>query len=108
VLAGGLWLDGPQAALLFATALAVFALGRYLALTGVGFQLGWAAGRAAGGFLLAAAPDALRALAAAAALAGGLAFLWLERFIPAPIRRTPRRLPVRPSPVPEPAAPPAT
>jgi MFS family permease len=130
VLAGGLWLNGTSAALVFALAVAVFAvgecfhgtvqgalitdlakpglLGRYMALNGLAFQLGWAGGRAAGGFMLAFAPHALWAIAAAVALAGGLGFLALERFIPPAVRRTPRREVATRLPVAEPAAPRAT
>ena len=113
VFAGGWWLTGSWAAVVFAAALTVFGfgecfhgtvqnalvadlskpglLGRYLALNGFAFQLGGAAGRALGGFALAAAPHGLWLVAAAAAFAGGASALLLERFIPAPLRRTPRR-----------------
>jgi MFS family permease len=113
VFAGGWWLTGSWAAVVFAAALTVFGfgecfhgtvqnalvadlskpglLGRYLALNGFAFQLGGAAGRALGGFALAAAPHGLWLAAAAAAFAGGASALLLERFIPAPLRRTPRR-----------------
>ncbi len=75
-------------------------LGRYMALNGFAFQLGGAGGRAVGGFALAAIAHGLWLIAAALALAGGGAALVLERFIPAPLRRTPRRVA---APVAEPA-----
>jgi MFS family permease len=112
VFAAGLTLTGARAATVFALAMAIFAvgecfhgtvknaltadlarpglLGRYLALDGAGQVVGGAVGRAAGGFALAAAPDALWLAAAAVALAGGAYALALERFIPPPLRRTPR------------------
>ena len=65
-------------------------LGRYLALNGFGFQLGGAAGRAAGGFALALIPHGLWLVAAAAAFAAGLSALLLERVLPEALRRTPR------------------
>jgi MFS family permease len=65
-------------------------LGRYLALNGFGFQLGGAAGRAAGGFALALIPHGLWLVAAAAAFAAGLSALLLERVLPEGLRRTPQ------------------
>jgi MFS family permease len=111
VFAGGWWLDGPTAGLVFALALSVFGfgecfhgtvqnaliadlakpelLGRYLALNGFGFQLGGAAGRAAGGFALAHIPHGLWLVAAAVAFGVGLAALAFERVLPEQVRRTP-------------------
>jgi hypothetical protein len=111
VFAGGWWFDGVSAGLVFAFALTVFGvgecfhgtiqnaliadlarpglLGRYLALNGFGFQLGGAAGRAAGGFALAFAPHGLWIVAAAAAFGVGVSALLLERVLPETIRRTP-------------------
>jgi MFS family permease len=111
VFAGGWWLSGSAAAAVFALALAIFGfgecfhgtvqnaliadfakpglLGRYLALNGFAFQLGGAAGRAAGGFALAFAPHGLWLAAAAAAFGMGASALLLERFIPPGVRRTP-------------------
>jgi MFS family permease len=111
VFAGGWWLDGPAAAVVFAVALTIFGvgecfhgtvqnaliadlakptlLGRYLALNGFAFQLGGAAGRAAGGFALALAPHALWIAAAGVAFAVGLAALGFERVLPESVRRTP-------------------
>jgi hypothetical protein len=112
VFAGGWWFSGSAATAVFALALTVFGfgecfhgtvqnalvadlskpglLGRYLALNGFAFQLGGAAGRAAGGFALALAPHGLWLIAAGAAFGGGASALLLERFIPPPLRRTPR------------------
>lgn len=111
VFAGGWWLDGPAAGVVFAFALSVFGLGecfhgtvqnaliadlakpallgRYLALNGFAFQLGGAAGRAAGGFALAFAPHALWIAAAVVAFGVGLGALGFERVLPEAIRRTP-------------------
>jgi len=111
VFAGGWWLSGGNATLVFALALAVFGigecfhgtvqnaliadlsqpalLGRYLALNGFGFQLGGAAGRAVGGFALAFEPHALWIVAAAIAFGVGLAALLYERLLPENVRRTP-------------------
>ena len=111
VLAGGWWLTGSWATVVFAVALTVFGfgecfhgtvqnaliadlarpglLGRYLALNGFGFQLGGAAGRAAGGFALAAIPHGLWAVAAAISFGVGMSALLLERVLPERLRRTP-------------------
>ena len=115
VLAGGWWLTGSGATVVFAFALTVFGvgecfhgtvqnaliadlarpglLGRYLALNGFGFQLGGAAGRAAGGFALAAIPHGLWAVAAALSFAMGCAALLLDRVLPERLRRTPIAIP---------------
>jgi MFS family permease len=116
VFAGGWWLTGSAATVVFALALAVFGvgecfhgtvqnaliadlskpglLGRYLALNGFGFQLGGGAGRAAGGFALAAFPHGLWLVAAALAFGVGCSALLLERVLPERIRRTPVLVPV--------------
>jgi MFS family permease len=116
VFAGGWWLSHSAAAVVFAAALAIFGLGecfhgtvqnalvadlarpgllgRYMAANNVAFQLGGVVGRAAGGFALAAWAHGLWLLAAGAAGGGGASALLLERFIPAPLRRTPRREPL--------------
>jgi MFS family permease len=115
VFAGGWWLTGSGATVVFALALTVFGigecfhgtvqnaliadlakpglLGRYLALNGFGFQLGGAAGRAAGGFALAASPRGLWLVAAALAFGVGCSALLLERLLPERIRRTPILVP---------------
>jgi hypothetical protein len=56
----------------------------------LGFQLGGAVGRAAGGFALALLPHGVWLIAAAAAFAAGLSALLLERVLPEALRRTPR------------------
>ena len=111
VFVGGWYLTGSAATVVFAVALTVFGfgecfhgtvqnaliadlarpglIGRYLALNGFGFQLGGAAGRAAGGFALALIPHALWAVAAVVALGAGCAALLLERVLPEQMRRTP-------------------
>ena len=111
VFAGGWWFSGSAATAVFALALTVFGfgecfhgtvqnalvtdlarpglVGRYLALNGFAFQLGGAGGRAIGGFALATAPHGLWLVAAGAALGGGAFALFLERYIPPPLRRTP-------------------
>jgi MFS family permease len=116
VFAGGLWLGPLGAAIAFAAAVTVFGvgecfhgtvrgafladladpglLGRYLALSAVSFQLGISAGRAVGGFILAATPLGTWVVGAAICLAGGVWALGLERRIPQEIRRTPRRVPL--------------
>lgn len=118
VFAGGWWFTGSAATAVFALALTVFGLGecfhgtiqnaliadlsqpgllgRYLALNGFGFQLGGAAGRAAGGFALALLPHGVWLLAAGAAFAAGLGALLLERFLPEALRRTPQLAAARP------------
>jgi MFS family permease len=112
VFAGGWWFTGSAATAVFALALTVFGLGecfhgtiqnaliadlskpgllgRYLALNGFGFQLGGAAGRAAGGFGLALMPHGVWLIAAGAAFSAGLSALLLERVLPKALRRTPR------------------
>lgn len=113
VLFGGLWLTGGAATAVFAAALSIFGfgecfhgtvqnalvadlsrpglLGRYMALSGLAFQLGGSTGRAVGGFALALWPHGLWLGAAGVALAGGFAALWLDRYLPETVRRTPRR-----------------
>ena len=115
VFAGGWLLTGSAATVVFALALTVFGvgecfhgtvqnaliadlarpglLGRYLALNGFGFQLGGAAGRAAGGFALASFPHGLWAIAAAMSFGVGCSALLLERVLPERIRRTPILVP---------------
>src|SRR5216117_774817 len=111
VMAGGGWLTGPQAALVFGVAVAVFALGvclhgaiyaplvvdlaqprilgRYMAFSSASWQIGWLIGPAAGGFVLQHEPLALWPGAAAICLAASGYALWLERLIPAQLRLTP-------------------
>jgi len=111
VLAGGAWLSGTQAAVVFGAAVAVFGLGeclhgaiyaplvvdlaeprllgRYMAFSSSSWQIGWLVGPAAGGFVLQNEPLALwPAAAGICVLASGYA-LALERRIPAHLLLTP-------------------
>jgi MFS family permease len=123
VAVAGVWFVGTDAAVLFAVAFGVFAigecfhgtvknaltadlakpglLGRYLALDAAGIVVGTAVARAAGGFMLAAAPNLLWIAAAVVALAGGAYALLLERFLPVGVRRTPYTVPPPPHTVAE-------
>ena len=83
-------------------------LGRYMALSALSWQAGFALGPAAGGFVLDFSPNAVWVGAAAVCLLGGaLAFL-VERTLPEHARRTPASTPapveqpssIRPIPVP--------
>jgi MFS family permease len=111
VFAGGAWLTGTQAALIFGIAVAVFALGeclhgaiyaplvvdlaeprllgRYMAFSSFSWQLGWLLGPAAGGFVLQHEPLALWPGAAAICLLASAYALALETRIPVHIRLTP-------------------
>jgi MFS family permease len=111
VMAGGAWLTGTQAAIVFGFAVAFFALGqclhgaiyaplvvdlaeprllgRYMAFSSSSWQIGWLVGPAAGGFVLQHEPLALwPAVAAICVLASGYA-LALEQRIPERLRLTP-------------------
>jgi MFS family permease len=112
VLAGGAWLSGTQAALLFGIAVGVFALGeclhgaiyaplavdladppllgRYMALSSFSWQVGFLLGPAAGGFVLQHEPLALWPAAAVICLVASAYALALERRIPAHLHLTPR------------------
>ena len=109
--AGGAWFEAAAAALMFGLAAAVFGLGeclhgptqgalvadlappllrgRYLALSSSSWDLGYVAGPAIGGAVLAVAPLALWPLAAAICLAAAAGTLLLERVIPRELRLTP-------------------
>ena len=109
--AGGAWFEAAAAALVFGLAAAVFGLGeclhgptqgalvadlappllrgRYLALSSSSWDLGYVAGPAIGGAVLAVAPLALWPLAAAICLAAAAGALLLERVIPRELRLTP-------------------
>ena len=63
--------------------------GRYIALSGTSWSVGFIVGPAVGGVILDSAPLALWPAAAAAALVGGLLALRLEARIPSSVRRTP-------------------
>jgi MFS family permease len=107
----GWWVTGAAAALLLAVAMSVFAIGeclhgavqgplvadladarlvgRYMALSALSWQLGFALGPAIGGFVLGVSPVAVWFGAAALCLVAGGAALALERALPAAVRRTP-------------------
>jgi MFS family permease len=104
-------LDGRAAAILFAVAMGAFGigecihgavqaplvtdlaeprlLGRYMALSALSWQLGFALGPAIGGFLLAVTPGGTWLVWAAMCAAGAGLALVLERTIPVAVRRTP-------------------
>jgi MFS family permease len=107
----GWWVTGAAAALLLAFAMSVFAvgeclhgavqaplvadladhrlLGRYMALSALSWQVGFALGPAVGGFVLGVSPVAVWLGAAAVCLATSAAALALESSLPARVRRTP-------------------
>lgn len=104
-------LEGTTAAILLAAVLGAFAigecihgtvqaplvsdlaeprlLGRYMALSALSWQVGFAAGPAVGGFLLSVSPFGTWLVWAALCLLGSVLSIALERAIPAAIRRTP-------------------
>jgi MFS family permease len=112
VLAGGKWLSGTQAAVVFGVAVGVFALGqclhgaiyaplvvdlaeprllgRYMAFSSSSWQIGWLVGPAAGGFVLQHAPLTLWPSVAGICVLGSAYALSLERQIPQPVRLTPQ------------------
>ena len=103
--------DGTTAAILLAVVLGVFAigecihgavqaplvsdlaqprlLGRYMALSALSWQVGFAAGPAAGGFLLSLTPSGTWLVWATLCVLGSVLSIALERAIPHAIRRTP-------------------
>jgi MFS family permease len=111
VLAGGAWLTGRQAAIVFGVAVGVFALGeclhgaiyaplvvdlaeprllgRYMAFSSSSWQIGWLVGPAAGGFVLQHEPLALWPAAAAICVLASAYALALERRIPPQLHLTP-------------------
>jgi MFS family permease len=111
VTAGGAWLTGNEAALVFGFAVGVFALaeclhgaiyaplvvdlaeprllGRYMALSSFSWQLGFFVGPAIGGFVLQHEPPALWPAAAVICLLASVYALALERRIPARLLLTP-------------------
>jgi MFS family permease len=111
VAAGGEWLSGTQAAVVFGVAGGVFALGqclhgaiyaplvvdlaeprllgRYMALSSSSWQIGWLVGPAAGGFVLQHEPVALWPGVAAICVLASAYALALERRIPPALRLTP-------------------
>jgi MFS family permease len=112
VTAGGAWLTGNEAALVFGFAVGVFALaeclhgaiyaplvvdlaeprllGRYMALSSFSWQLGFFVGPAIGGFVLQHEPLALWPAAAVICLLASVYALALERRIPARLLLTPQ------------------
>ena len=64
-------------------------IGRYMAVNGFAWQLGFIVGPAAGATIMGAAPYALWPIAATTCLAGALGALALERALPAEHRLTP-------------------
>jgi MFS family permease len=111
VAAGGQWLTGTQAAIVFGIAVGVFALGeclhgaiyaplvvdlaeprllgRYMAFSSASWQIGWLVGPAAGGFVLQHHPIALWPAVAGICLLASMYALALEATIPRALRRTP-------------------
>jgi MFS family permease len=65
-------------------------IGRYMAMSAFSWQVAFAAGPAAGGFLLAASPTALWLLAAAVLLVAAVGAFALEQTLPTRTRRTPK------------------
>jgi MFS family permease len=126
VLLGGLWLTAAAAAVVFALAATVFAVGeclqgpthqaliadlappelsgRYFSVHSMSWGLGGVIGPAVGGFILGAAPLALWPAMAAACAAAGAAALMLEHAIPTPFRRTPAAAALPATAAPEPQA----
>ena len=111
ILAGGAWLTGTQAAIVFGVAVGVFALaeclhgaiyapvvvelaepqllGRYMAFSSSSWQLGFFVGPAVGGFVLQHEPLALWPAAAAVCVFAAVYALALERRIPPHLHLTP-------------------
>jgi MFS family permease len=111
VLAGGATLDGTEAAVVFVLAATIFGLascvhgptqaalvadlapsrlrGRYMALSSMSWEIGFAIGPAVGGIILAVAPLALWPLAAAVMAVSVVAVLRTENRLPVELRRTP-------------------
>jgi hypothetical protein len=75
--------------------------GRYMATSGLAWQVGFIVAPAAGGAILGAAPFALWPLVAGVALIAGAYALKFESLLPHDLRRTPRRPP--PDTAPQPA-----
>jgi MFS family permease len=111
VTAGGKWLTGGQAAVVFGFAVGVFALGqclhgaiyaplvvdlaeprllgRYMAFSSSSWQIGWLVGPAAGGFGLQHKPLTFWLVVGAICLVAAGYAIALERRIPVELRRTP-------------------
>jgi len=113
VLAGGAWLEGTEAALVFVVAATIFGLascfhgptqaalvadlappqlrGRYMALSSMSWEIGFVVGPAVGGLVLATEPLALWPIAAVALGLAVFAVLGTEKRLPPALRRTPAR-----------------
>jgi MFS family permease len=113
VLAGGAWLDGTEAAVVFVVAASIFGFascfhgptqaalvadlapprlrGRYMALSSMSWEIGFVIGPAVGGLVLATEPLALWPLAAAALGFAVFGVLGNEKRLPPALRRTPAR-----------------
>ena len=124
VLAGGHWLNGTSAALVFITATLVFGVGetlqgptqaplvadlapeqlrgRYFALSAMSWSAGSILGPAVGGALLGWHPLAVWPVAAAVCLFAAAGCLALERHLPEGVRRTPAPEPVTLAPLGQP------
>jgi MFS family permease len=111
ILAGGIWLDSTDAALVYLLAGVLYGLGscfqgptqgaliadlapprlrgRYMALAAASWEVGFVLGPAIGGFVLATEPLALWPIAACVCVVAIVATLALERSLPADLRRTP-------------------
>ncbi len=111
VLAGGAWLEGTEAALVFVLAATIFGLascfhgptqaaliadlappqlrGRYMALSSMSWEIGFVIGPAVGGLVLATEPLALWPIAAAALGLAVFGVLRNEKRLPPALRRTP-------------------
>ncbi len=111
ILTGGLRFDGTSAALVFGLGAIVFGIGecfhgptqgalvadlapprlrgRYMALSTLSWEIGFAIGPAVGGVVLDRSPNLLWVLAAATCLLAGLGTLALERRLPPELRLTP-------------------
>jgi MFS family permease len=113
VLAGGAWLDGTEAALVFVLAATIFGLascfhgptqaaliadlappqlrGRYMALSSMSWEIGFVIGPAVGGLVLATEPLALWPIAAVALVLAVFGVLRNEKRLPPGLRQTPAR-----------------
>jgi MFS family permease len=113
VLAGGAWLDGTEAAVVFVVAASIFGFascfhgptqaalvadlapprlrGRYMALSSMSWEIGFVIGPAVGGLVLATEPLALWPLAAMALGFAVFGVLGNEERLPPALRRTPAR-----------------
>jgi MFS family permease len=113
VLAGGAWLEGDDAALVFVVGATIFGFascfhgptqaalvadlapprlrGRYMALSSMSWEIGFVVGPALGGLVLATEPLALWPIAATALALAVFGVLGNEKRLPPALRRTPAR-----------------